>query len=176
MKQKRQSPAVLGNNSLRCLHCGEELFFPESTKGGYSIGIISVLCKEFSKEHRACKPTPAGRARLEYSTPDEWAKSWDTGTSSMTIYSVMTGRPRATGEANPPRDPGDFGRCYRLLAVAPPEWRAGLSRVVERFPAWAPVVAAWDQLTALYEEEVQRPDKKAPKLYERMSRIDPVLP
>lgn len=167
-KKKKPGPAIVGNNSLRCRNCGEELKFPESSKGGYSIGIISVLCKAFAKEHRACKPSDEGRKRYEFGTPEEWIASWDTGTSSETIWSVMTNHPvRRHGT---PRDPADFGRCYRLLEKFP-DWRTHLPKVAERFPEWEPLVAAWPELTALYEEEIKNPDGMAPKLYARMKQL-----
>lgn len=94
---------------------------------------------------------------------DAWIANGDTGVSSETIWSVLTGHPvRSTGV---PFDPSDFGRCYRLLKVMP-SWRGRLSEVVAKHPRWSTLVAHWDELTALYEEE--SPSGTAPKLYARM--------
>lgn len=67
-----------------------------------------------------------------------------------------------------PYDPGDFGRCYRLLQHFP-EWHTRLPEVAAKYPVWGPMVKAWDELTALYEEEKQ--SGKAPKLYKRMKEL-----
>jgi hypothetical protein len=68
-----------------------------------------------------------------------------------------------------PRDPADFGRCYRLLKVMP-SWRDRLSEVSAQFPAWKSLVDTWDELTALYEEE--SPKQYLPKLYRRMQELN----
>jgi hypothetical protein len=98
--------------------------------------------------------------------PIAWASSGDTGISSMTIWSVMMGRkPEDKWGGNYPHDPDDFGRCYRLLKVMP-SWRSRLREVSVRFPAWNGLIDSWDELTALYEEEL--PSGLCPKLYQRM--------
>lgn len=101
-------------------------------------------------------------------TPIEWLLSGDTGISSETICAVMTGS-QMTGRFGPdiPYDPGDFGRCYRLLDHFP-EWRKRLPEVAEKYPIWGPMVDAWDELTTLYEAEKNNTHGRAPKLYERM--------
>ena len=107
------------------------------------------------------KPTSDGDARA-------WVGNGDTGTSSLTIWSVLTGYPSPHGRYDVPHDPDDFGRCYRLLQVMP-LWRSRLVEVVEKCHDWTPFVDAWDELTALYEEEL--PNRIAPKLYARMQEL-----
>ena len=104
-------------------------------------------------------------------TPIDWLLSGDTGISSKTILAVMT-RSKMGEPFGPdvPHDPSDFGRCYRLLALFP-GWRARLPEVAEKFPAWGPMVLAWGELTALYEEEIKNASGKAPKLYKRMQEL-----
>lgn len=104
------------------------------------------------------KATPDGDWRA-------WLANGDTGISSETIWSVMTGLP--VQRHGYPYDPADFGRCYRLLRVMP-SWRARLPEVAARFPrsAWPALIEAWDELTALYEEEL--PARTLPRLYARM--------
>ena len=99
-------------------------------------------------------------------TPIDWLLGGDTGTSSRTICAVMTGS-KLSGPfgADVPHDPDDFGRCYRLLVLFP-AWRARLQEVADAYPMWGPLVAAWDELTALYEEESR--NRTAPKLYARI--------
>jgi hypothetical protein len=85
-------------------------------------------------------------------TPIEWLLSHDTGTSSKVICQVMTGSgfARHPLEASTPRDPDDFGRCYRMLRHFP-SWRARLEEVAHHYPHWRPMVEAWDELSAMYE-------------------------
>jgi hypothetical protein len=82
----------------------------------------------------------------------EWERGLFVGTSSATIFRVMTGRWPAggRGDADTPSDPGDFGRCHRLLRVMP-EWRARMGEVAGNYKDWVPLVAAWDELTVLFE-------------------------
>lgn len=101
-------------------------------------------------------------------TPTEWLLSGDTGVSSQTIFAVMT-RSKIS-RTDVPYDPSDFGQCYRLLALFP-EWRPRLREVSALFPEWGPLVDAWDELTGLYEEGLQNPLRRAPKLYERMRAL-----
>lgn len=101
-----------------------------------------------------------------------WLAGGDTGMSSKTIWSVMTGRlPRHADnwwEPSIPYDPSDFGRCHRLLEEFP-AWRARLPEVADKYPEWKPLVEVWDELTALYEEEWA--SGQAPKLYARMKEL-----
>lgn len=107
------------------------------------------------------KPTGDGDWRA-------WMRNGDTGVSSETIWHVMTGETvRSHGI---PWDPSDFGRCYRLLKVMP-SWRGRMPEVADRFPEWRPLVDAWDELTALYEEEAPNHTGPAPKLYARMQEL-----
>lgn len=105
------------------------------------------------------RPTAEGNARA-------WLTNGDTGISSETIWSVLTGHP--VRRAGVPRDPQDFGRCHRLLKVMP-AWRARLPEVAAKYPEWKPLVDAWDELTALYEEEL--PKGRPAKLYDRMKEL-----
>lgn len=110
---------------------------------------------------RKAKPTAAGAGAAE-----QWLQNGDTGTSSKTIWSVMMGT--TPERADIPYDPADFGRCYRLLKVMP-EWTSRLGEVADKYPAWRPFVAAWQELTDLYEREL--PDGYAPLLYARMRAL-----
>jgi hypothetical protein len=96
-----------------------------------------------------------------------WAESGDTGTSSRTIWHVMTGCPMF-GDPYFPLDPADFGRCYRLLKLIP-SWRKRLPEVAERFPNWKMLVENWRELTDLYEREYKT--GRCPLLYRRMKEL-----
>lgn len=102
--------------------------------------------------------------------PIAWLTNGDTGTSSKTIWAVMTGRTVGDKYFHPdvPYDPSDFGRCHRLLEVMP-SWRARLPEVAAKYPKWAGLVDAWDELTADYLAEL--PSGKCQRLYKRLQEL-----
>lgn len=71
-----------------------------------------------------------------------------------------------------PADPSDFWRCREVLKLIP-DGAARLGEVTKAFPdgEWPALVAVWAELDALYEEESQRADRMAPKLYKRMNEL-----
>lgn len=99
----------------------------------------------------------------------EWSRSGDTGTSSKTIASVLGELPWM-GAFDPcvPCDPGDFGRCYRLLERMP-EWRARLGEVADRYPAWRPLVREWARMEVMYREDL--PTGESARLYDLMREL-----
>lgn len=91
----------------------------------------------------------------------EWLATGRQGTSSLTIFSRMTGK-RIEREDHP-HDPGDFSRCRRLLEDVP-EFRARLPEMSPASPVWARLVESWDELCAIMNEE-------APSWRERISAV-----
>lgn len=127
----------------------------------------AARCPSCGADHKALKmgPLPKPTGDGDYRA---WLRNGDTGTSSETIWHVMTGE--TVRRCDIPWDPDDFGRCYRLLKVMP-SWRARLPEVATRFPKWKPLVDAWDELTALYEDG-QRTGWKPPYvMWERMKQL-----
>jgi hypothetical protein len=105
-------------------------------------------------------------ARAEDMDSPEAMVDGDTGTSSITIWSVMMGRPMPRGRApSVPHDPDDFSRCHALLELFP-AWRGRLAEVAAEHPDWAGLCGAWAELEELYLAE--RPTGNAPLLYARM--------
>lgn len=92
-----------------------------------------------------------------------WALGDDTGSSSKAIARHMLGGDDSGRHASYPSDGNDLGRCIRLLDAFP-EWRARMPEMAEKSPAWAGLVAAWDELEAMY----RRNDTG---LYQRMKDI-----
>lgn len=101
-----------------------------------------------------------------------WLTGGDVGTSSLTIFAVMTGDDRVPLHGNPsvPHDPSDFGRCRRLLECIP-EWRARLPEVAARYPDWTALVREWDRLDVMYAEASKRPDGMAREMYRLMKLL-----
>lgn len=165
-KAKPATHLTLGFNSLRCLNCGtqQELQMP------MSIRVMHAMSVDFEEQHRRCTPSEAGAARMRYATPDEWIRSWDTGVSSIAIYKVMHGHHFGLPPSNdPPRDPADFGRCYRLLRAFP-GWRARIGEM-RTIAGWESLVDAWGALETMYEEELQFGKGSAPRLYAELERL-----
>ena len=148
-----------------CTRCGEGLTLVLPLH----MEVFLAASHAFVKVHSHC---PAGKyIEKPVVTPEEWAASRDTGTSSLTIYSAITGKPSHHRGYGVPHDPDDFGRCYRLLKLFP-AWREKLSETVKLCREWEPFVQAWDELTALYELEAPNHQGSAPKLYARMKEIE----
>ena len=150
------------------VHCGK-------CSHEWALGFFPMPLNELAKMSKVtcpvCKSGAVKLGPLAKPTADgdwrAWLHNGDTGISSLTIWSTLSGE-RNPGSADVPHDPDDFGRCYRLLKVMP-EWRERLPEVAKRYKAWRPLVDSWDELTALYEEEL--PKKKLPKLYARMREL-----
>lgn len=102
----------------------------------------------------------------EMSRAVNWILNDDTGISSKTIWAVMMNADYPDHDI--PWDVADIGRCLRLLALMP-EWADRLAEVAAAYPYWAPVIAAWGELQALYEKE--SPNESRPKLYARIREI-----
>jgi hypothetical protein len=159
---------VLVKDTATCLHCGQEYKISMPCP----ITVLSAICEAFTADHRRCSPDPAvaaGRAeKLEksFQNPYAWRHGPDIGLSSLTIWhAIIDGAPGH--DPHVPQDPADFGRCYRMVKAF--GWRDKLDRVSTIFPPFKPIVDAWDELCALYEEEL--PSGQAPKLYERMKEL-----
>lgn len=168
MRAKAPDHVIISPNGVGCTHCGEE----QAIASPVSISVCAAIGKAFGKDHKHCKPSEAGHRRMHPKDHYAWALSWDTGISSKTIWNVLIGVDRFEEVGAPPQDPDDFGRCSRLLALAPAEWRARLGEVATKYPAWSMIVANWDTLEALYQEEL--PTGKAPKLFAELKKLNEV--
>jgi hypothetical protein len=123
-----------------------------------------TACPACGSKKVFCGPQPK---QTNEGDPVQWLLNGDTGTSSMTIWSVMM-KKSCRGGPDVPYDPDDFGRCYRLLKVMP-SWRARLPEVSQKYSRWKGLVDNWDELTALYEEGIT--SSTAPKLYARIKEL-----
>lgn len=143
---------ILDGDSLFCLHCGkrEGPLFPLAISKK-RLAAFTATTKAFEDEHKGCKETETSPSKRKWTRPEDWLHGHDTGTSSLTIYTVMTGQ--RVERTSYPLDPDDFGRCYRLLKLFP-EWRLRLAEVAARFKEWRPLVREWTRLTALYENDL----------------------
>ncbi len=93
----------------------------------------------------------------------------EVGQSSKAIFGVMTGQQMACGSQRP-RDPSDFGRCYRLLQLIP-EWNERLIEVSQAYPNWMPLIRDWPILTDMYEVAIENGRLKATSMYLEMKKL-----
>jgi hypothetical protein len=167
--------------TLVCLHCGEKYAMALPIP----IALMSALMGTFDKEHRGCKVGVRGVAChhcLGFGHAPEkcsllayggdwraWLHGPDTGQSSKTLCYALAGHlADAKREGNYPYDGADFGRCHRLLAAIP-GWRARIGEAREISATWARLADAWDELEALYLEEL--PTGRCPRLHARISEL-----
>lgn len=92
-----------------------------------------------------------------------WALGKNVGASSKSIARHMMGMDQGSLGASYPLDGGDLGRCIALLDAVP-EWRSRLPEMSIHSPAWAALVTAWDELTAMHRAG-------SSKIYDRMKEI-----
>lgn len=82
----------------------------------------------------------------------DWLASGDTGVSSETMFSAITGVPvRSHGI---PYDIDDIGRCVRMLRRLP-DLRPQLSKVIAKHKGWMPFIDCWKEIEELYDECVE---------------------
>jgi hypothetical protein len=126
-----------------------------------------------------CKAVVDQEPRPTYGAPEsmrayvEWANGGDSGISSATMLGAITGHNFLNDgrvgsyrwRPDVPHDPGDFGRCYRLLERFP-ELRPQLHKVAEKHPEWARLVERWAELEAMYRAAIESGADEAPELYE----------
>ena len=165
---------VLHRGSLICTHCGAtKKVFPMSVR---ELAGLEQLTADFSKEHKGCPLMPESPAARCVDCPESWILGFDTGQSSMAIWSVLAGPEDRTAAAvavldsfsgvlgTTPSDSGDFARCMRLLDAIP-AWRGRLEEVARAFPEWKPLVAQWDRLESLYRQ------KKSEELFDMLREL-----
>jgi hypothetical protein len=152
-----------------CAQCGEVCgVVTRSDSDGKDTWNVSVsdCCEAEFRTEEGAMPTCFDTDATDIMT---WIRGHDIGISSETIWEYMTGLPLYTLHGRSvPLDPDDFGRCYRLLKLAP-AWVERLPELAARYPEWGPMVREWARMTALYEEEA--PSGRCPKLYALMDEL-----
>jgi hypothetical protein len=147
-----------------CKRCGDGL----RMEMPQHIPVVVAAMRAFIKVHSTCQDT--GLKDDTPVIPQDWARGRDTGISSGTIYSVLTGFSSPYRGHDIPRDPSDFGRCYRLLELFP-AWKPRLGAVAAAYPAWKPFVREWDRLTEMYEAAMARSGMPATEMYHFMKQL-----
>ena len=104
---------------------------------------------------------------MDYLKLVQWFAGDDTGLSSKHMATVAVGN---KGSGHHPLDPGDLGRCIRLVEHVP-SIRATFPAIAASSPKWAIVIAHWDELVALFHEEKATKGQWAPQTYARMKAL-----
>jgi hypothetical protein len=102
-----------------------------------------------------------------------WLAHGERGTSSNTMFSVLTGVDACRDHRDHPHDPADFDRCLRLLAAVP-RLRLLLPKMAEEGPVWAALVARWDEIERCHLDEVGlgwTKARSAPRTYALMREV-----
>jgi hypothetical protein len=103
-----------------------------------------------------------------------WLASGERGISSNTIVQHLTGlKTMRDGYMSHPYDPDDLSRCRKLLEAVP-LLKLMLPGMATCSPEWAALVARWDELCSLMDEEAPRWNEgigSAPKTYELMASL-----
>jgi|GEM_PF-1304084 hypothetical protein len=108
------------------------------------------------------------RYLLDVGSVGQWLTSGDTGSSSETMAAIFLGA--KSGRFSWPRDPSDFGRCWRLVEKVP-AIRAAFPRIGIVYPPIAPFLDHWEELAGLYTAALNGGSGKAPALYKRMQEL-----
>jgi hypothetical protein len=135
------------------------------------IEAADLIVEAFAEDFRPSKP---GAGLMGWLASDETGLSSREMARRLAPLAFGSGAVRVPGESsifrgpNYPHDPSDLGRCVSLLDAAP-ELREHLPSMADVCPEWAALVGAWDELEALYREEL--PSGRAPKCYARMRQL-----
>lgn len=168
---KAKSHTGFRNEKLFCFNCGgsHDLQLPLPVKQ------MTDTMKAFDKLHKNCLPVwkepepPLGKSEIEKAA--WWLRSGETGLSSKTIYSIITGQNvMGTWGYSHPSDPDDFRRCY-LLLKAVPEWCLKLDKMRKVSEVWDRLVDNWDKLSEMLEAAMNSKDGRAPKMYDLMKSL-----
>ena len=101
----------------------------------------------------------------------KWLADGETGLSSECMASVALGaNPR---RVHHPLDPADLNRCLKLLRAAPGVRRA-FPKIRRLSKPWRAAIDHWDELEALFVEEVGwdwEKRREARRTYDRMKEL-----
>ncbi len=173
MSKVKKEHTGFRNGDLFCFQCGDshKLKLPIPAKE------LAELCITFTKRHAKClktwvEPTVDETQKL-VSVKDKmkwWIDNGEHGTSSKTMYSVISGEPiMSRFDFSPPSDPDDFRRCY-LLLKAVPEFKMMLFKMKPLSDVWGALVDNWDTLTGMLEKAMAG-SGKSPEMYDLMKKL-----
>lgn len=84
----------------------------------------------------------------------EWIATCNTGVSSKTMWCALMGVKRKINLSTP-RDNGDFRRCYDMVEYGHVTLD-DLQIVKKQYPWFIPFVDNWEELSILFEEELDK--------------------
>jgi hypothetical protein len=99
-----------------------------------------------------------------------WLFGRDTGMSSKAIMGHMVS---GVSDGSWPSDPGDLGRCLRLLEGFP-SWNERIGEMAKYGPVWEIYARHWDELRSMMDAEVGADwskGRKAQSTYDFMKKL-----
>lgn len=102
-----------------------------------------------------------------------WLARGERGLSSESIVEAITGERigQFARGVNHPHDPGDLRRCILLMEQVPLVGLVFKDAMRSKSPEWKALVAAWDDLVALFQEEQAENTGRAPRTYALMQEL-----
>ena len=162
---------TIRNEKLFCLNCGGDF----AIKYPIAIDALNKKIKAFDSLHKDCEKTwvepQVDKSKDVTEKAMWWIGNGRVGASSKTMWNCFMGTPNGFA-INHPYDPDDFSRCYKLLEAVP-EWKLELHKLKPLSKAWSNLVDNWDELTRMYERNVQEDWKNYKKIgmYELMETL-----
>lgn len=169
-KKKSNGHAGFRNGKLFCFNCGQafDIQLPQPARFAADLMLL------FDKHHKHCEKTwkePEPMMSWDEKTrADFWFNHGEQGTSSQTIYQIMTSKNIHGFILDHPYDPDDFRRCYGLLKMVP-EWKGRIDEMRKVSPVWNRLVDHWDKLTEMFEASLKSKDQDASEMFELMQKI-----
>lgn len=109
---------------------------------------------------------------------EKWLVMGEVGVSSRTMVAAMAGivpemakSPHKGMTYDVPHDPDDLRRCVEMAEYCEVT-KEDLEKVTRVFKWWKPFIDAWDELVAMFKEEVPGRYGSAPKTYARIQELD----
>lgn len=159
---------TIRNSNLFCLNCGMQ----QVIKYPIDVQVASLLMKKFEENHAECKPVwKEPVADLEKTTEERmefWLTYGERGSSSETMFQVISGKEIRKSATHHPLDPDDFSRCFKLLDTLP-EWKGELYKMKSVSESWSALVDNWSKLNEMYLDMMVT--KKDNGMYDYMQKV-----
>lgn len=147
--KKKENHTTIRNGKLFCMNCGrdQDMHLP------IEVDMASAMMIAFAKIHKKCEPIwkePVVNPNADVlSKANFWYTNGQRGSSSEAMWHFFMGK--GDWRKDPPWDPDDFSRCYKLLEMVP-EWKSRIPELKNLSPVWSKLADNWHKLTEMYEE------------------------
>ena len=174
MTNKKTEKTGIRNGDLFCFNCGEsyKMNLPQP------VSMATAMMKQFSIDHKNCKPTwtepiADGNGKTLEQNKNWWLLNGEHGISSKNMFAVLSeGYTKTDKNICTPSDPDDFKRCSKLLQAVP-QWKTELHKLKPISETWSKLIDNWDKLEEMLVEAkiLWQQGKGAKEMYEFMKSI-----